>query len=83
MTKKQNVQSARPSKDSKAAQALRISHPQQDLTGVRLRTKPVPESGFDHVIKRDARIFEHLARAGAAPSLRTLRVSASASGICR
>ena len=62
MTKKQNIQSPRPSKDSKAGQALQIPRPLQDLTGVRLRTKPVPESVFDHVIKRDAKIFERLSK---------------------
>ena len=60
--KKQDNQSPRPSKDSKSRQSFQIPHPLQDLTGVRLRTKPIPESVYDHVIKRDAKIFERLAK---------------------
>ena len=60
--KKQNNQSPRPSEDSKARQSFQIPHPLQDLTGVRLRTKQIPERVYDHVIKRDAKIFERLAK---------------------
>ena len=63
--KKLNVQSPRPSKaskDSKAKRTFEIPHPLQDLTGVCLRTKPIPESMYDYVIERDARIFERLAK---------------------
>ena len=60
--KKHNVQSPGPSKDSQARQILQIPHPLQDLTGVRLRTKPIPEHVYDYIIERDAKILERLAK---------------------
>ena len=60
--KKPIVASPRPSKDPKARQPFQIPHPFQDLTGVRLRVKPIPESVYDRIIERDARIFERLAK---------------------
>ena len=56
------VASPRRSKDPKAGQSSQIPHPLQDLTGVRLRTTPIPEHVYDYVMKRDARIFERLAK---------------------
>ena len=60
--KKRNVQSPGPSNDSKAGQTFQIPHSLQDLTGVRLRTKPIPEHVYDYIVERDAKIFERLAK---------------------
>lgn len=63
--KKLKVQSSRSPKasnDSTVNQAFILPHPLQDLTGVQLRTKPIRESVYDHVIARDAEIFERLAK---------------------
>ena len=59
--KKPNVASPRPSKDPNPSQYFQFPHPLQDLTGIRLRTAPIPERVYDYVMKRDARIFERLA----------------------
>ena len=45
-----------------AKQRFRIPHPLEDLKGVRLSTKPIPQSVYDRIMKRDARIFERLAK---------------------
>ena len=63
--KKTSMESPRPlkaSQGSTAKQAPKTPHPQQDLTGIRLRIAPIPERVYDHVMKRDARIFERLAK---------------------
>ena len=36
--------------------------PFQDLTGIEMVVKPVSESTFDHILERDAVIFERLAK---------------------
>ncbi len=62
---KLKVQSSRPTKASNAStvdQTFDLPHPLQDLTGVSLRVKPIPESVYDHVMERDAEIFERLAK---------------------
>lgn len=62
--KKFKAQSSSPPKasnDSTVNQTISLPHPLQDLTGVRLRTMPIPKHVYDYVMKRDARIFERLA----------------------
>jgi len=47
--------------DPMASRTLQVPHALQDLTGVAILTKPIPEQVYDHVMKRDARILERLA----------------------
>ena len=39
-----------------------VPHPLENLSGVRVHTKPIPQDVYDHVMKRDAQIFERLAK---------------------
>ena len=63
--RKRKVRSSRSpiiSNDSTVNQTFFLPDPLQDLTGVRLRTKPIRASVYDHVIERDAKIFKCLAK---------------------
>ena len=62
MMKNPNKASSRPSRDSKSKRSFQVPHPLQDLTGVGLRERPIPESVYDRIIERDAKIFERLAK---------------------
>ena len=59
---RQTDQITRESMESSDTQSLQIPHPLQDLRSVSLSTQPIPESVYDYVMKRDATIFERLAR---------------------
>ncbi len=60
-----NKSAARPvnqSPEANAEQPFRVPHPLENLSGIRVHTKPIPQDVYDHILKRDARIFERLAK---------------------
>ena len=60
--KAQTSRSPKATNGSMVDQTFDLPHPLQDLTGVSLRVKPIPESVYDHVMERDAEIFERLSK---------------------
>lgn len=60
--KKATTQFHRRATKQKAEERFRTPHPLEDLTRVRLSMKPIPQNVYDHVMKRDAQIFERLAK---------------------
>ena len=52
---------AHRSTEANAEQPFRVPRPLENLSGIRVHTKPIPQDVYDHILKRDARIFERLA----------------------
>lgn len=60
--KKPIAQPRKRSTQPNAEKPFRTPHPLEDLTRVRLGIQPIPRHVYDHVMKRDARIFKRLAK---------------------
>ena len=50
------------STEANAGRPFRVPRPLENLSGIRVHTKPIPQDVYDHILKRDARIFERLAK---------------------